>query len=322
MALLYNPEAVEQFLTENYPNPKTALTYRRVLEKLSNLGEFVYNKNLYDFSYNEMDMTLASCGAKTLRSAIVIRTVANKYVEWARQNNLSRSYIDFSKFMTKEDALKSVNKIAQNIQYIRNPEELRRICDFCINPQDAIIFVLLYIGIKGEGNSELLELKVNNCKLDLINGKTCITIERKGKICNFELNEWQTDLLNDALRQDVYYSNNGETTSRNAARDIAITEYVLRSTKNARSKGDQLSNIILNSKIKKIANKFDERNTSYLNPKNIHISGMFYTIWEDTHKLEVDTKTIKEYAERWGIGVTNLSDVKKMYKTYAEQTAN
>lgn len=221
---LYNGQIKERFL-ETYPEG-TRPTYRRIFF-VSKHTEEAFDKDLYDFSLEQIEYVLYDLFPTTFASSQVNGRIITAYIRWAieqglRKTNINPLIIADSKYFAKF--------VDPNINLYFPEKLLRSIEDQCINAQDCAIFRLLFEGVSGKQLSELRNLKKKDVDSD--NLQLTLTDEDKNKRV-LEVSPRAISLVKKASEETVYWKRNGEPIDSPNIRpytDLVDNEYVFRNS--------------------------------------------------------------------------------------------
>jgi integrase len=259
----YNENLKKRFLEEK--PTQTQNFYGYVLSKACNMEELL-QKDIHDFTLNELITLRQSYNNRSFTVVLSIKSVLTQYIDFCIEQGYVKSKINYLKGVGgKEDIIKYVDNIAKNKKFI-SEEELYEIENLCYNAQDAVIFNLLFNGVKGENSEELINLKILDC--DFTNN-TLILTKMNGDSRTIKVSDRTMELIKDAINQDKYFKNNGEECAAKAQTwNIIETEYVVRTAGKTADKAKP-SNII--SRINKIKTFWGN---PYLTVTSIWYSGM------------------------------------------------
>src|SRR3972149_1000482 len=142
MFKLYNPDRKNRFLDENYQNEDTKSTYASIL-MVASIYEDEKGKDLCDFSYSEIIDLMIGLQKKTQGSSSVARTIISKYIDWCITEEYSKTGINATKLLTKDDLQKYTNQVAQKKSYITR-NRLYEITGELYNYIDKALVALLF----------------------------------------------------------------------------------------------------------------------------------------------------------------------------------
>lgn len=315
---MYNPQVKERFIIETYENINTQNTMRHNFHRFKDFEEF-YEKDLYAFNYNEMKDLITGMNSKTAKSLDSKISIISSYLEWARKEHYHNNYIKISDLITKSDVRNNISTYAITEQYLKNKEELFNIVDFCVNKQDAVLFVLAYEGVRGVELEEMRNLKVSDC--DFENNTLRLTGSYDGiGISTYEriitVAPESMKIIKEATQETEYYKSNGNVNPNCKAPifKIAKSEYVVRYTVSRKnSVSDRVDMQNLNKRIRKIALLYDR---PMLQATTLFYSGILHKLSElEKQKGELTVQDYKAINERYGLAVISYWDTKDLYKT-------
>lgn len=234
---LYNPELKYRFLSEMIAresiSEKTAKSYERVLG-ITSLSEEVLQKDLHDFSLNEIEKILIGFKSKNKNALESYARIMTSYLNWSVASGLSSDNpltqlrpSDFFNYLTDEES------------YI-STKGLRKYEDKCANAQDSVIIRLLFEGVGGTQMTEIRNLQrsdvdVVNNRLRLVNtlefGDNGLPLKFTERYIHVE--QRTINFIADALKQKTYVKRNGDMEHYNNIRpytDLVMNDYVLRTS--------------------------------------------------------------------------------------------
>lgn len=228
----------ERFLNELELKENTITNYRRIFD-IAKIIEEKYNKDVKDFTLEEIEEVLYSFKANKRNTVETYGRIISSYLNWCKDNNYIQNNV--MKSLKPNDFQKYV---IDNEKYI-TIEDLVYYEDGLENEQDAVILRLLFIGVGGKGLSEIRNLK----KTDLNGNKLLLTNtlaeDKFGRPIKFTTREIEIDdrtrnLIERASEQITYLKKNGtveEGTNIRPFTDLIDNEYVVRAshTKNNNS---------------------------------------------------------------------------------------
>lgn len=307
---LYNEDIKTRFLSERY-SEVTAKGYRQIFGKTFSTESFL-KKDLYDFSYSEIKEVLDGLGAKSTASLSKSKTIIKKYIDWAIYEGYRTSAIDMIDLFSKKDLKKSVNRVNK---FIRNREELYQICDQIYNPQDACLIALLYEGVRGRTENESTFEELKNLKVEDVNvAKNMLRLTKNDRTNRpLVVHEKTMQIIKNAIDEEFYYQDNGNSVAPTAKRVLNKTQHVLRTVQREDS-GEQISTQAINSKFKKIKIWADR---PYLNPTVVYQSGQIDRLNALKNELGELTHTeFKKICQEWGLKEENFFNLQDMYGDY------
>lgn len=284
---LYNKDIKDRYLDIIAKNSSenTLVANKRILTRVSIL-EKRYDKNLYDFSTQEIEQFLIKLNPTSLNSAIQSIVLIDNYIKWALGEHLAKSTINpLDIFTTTEFAERVVNKRVKNIFTY---DEISEVIVDSANFQDSALVLSLFFGIMGKQFSEISNLKIqdvdkesNKINLKGADSERTITLEAEAQL---EL----LDLLEMAHEQNEYIKNNGVASKiKNPRMPLVRNDYVFRPMMRVTKNGDQIetpttaSYFVLRNRIVTLSEAYDQPSFTAVNIRN---SGMLYMAYLEYEK--------------------------------------
>lgn len=223
---LYNNDRKERFLNNEYPNPSTKKTNYLYLTKIG-IFEKDKNKDLCDFSYEELKELLVGLKRESENSLNVIFSVITKYFDWC----IYEEYITYPthELITKQDKQNAIHR-----QQFFKREQIYNLCDGLYNYVDKALIICLYENIKGrpETNNSFEEIR-NLKKTDIYPDINRVILTRNNGDSRFiSVNNKTMEILVRARDEVEYFKENGLATGRFATRPLRKTEYLFRTIEN------------------------------------------------------------------------------------------
>lgn len=320
-SLIFNHKLKEKFITDminnNNINPQTAKTYMRIFI-LSSRKEFKLNKDLSDFTFNEIEDVLISFNSNNVNTIQSYGRVISSYLNWCESNKIiSRNLMsdlksaDFGNYLTNKEKYLT----EKELQYIENN---------CINYQDAVILRLLFEGVSGKSFSEIINLRktdinedTNELRLREEIGNTNSFSERIIKVSDRAM-----FLIIKAMSEKVYYKKNGEMNHHdniNPYTELVDNNFIIRPSITKTDIGNKpVNKHVIYRRIKAIADSLGDGN---ITSKLIQRSGMlFYAkeIIKDNNKISLDN--LKVVASKFNFksyhnlkGYITIENIKETY---------
>jgi hypothetical protein len=260
--LMYNSELKNRYLNAGKYSEFTLTNYRYILRKAEKT-ELALDKDIHNMNVDELHNLLHSYGFKTKESANIGVTTIRRYIDFCIEQGYVPSRINFLDAIGGSDLERFVDVSAKEQRIISyddllEVEELR-----CENAQDAVIPELIFMGLKGEALSELINLKVTDVKPDRI-----ILPNREISI---DLRTYK--IIQDAIDETAYQRSNGEPSESSRFNEYIInpTEYVIRVA--GSTKGGKINYQSLMMRLSRLKEYFGN---DYLNATVLHYSGMVH----------------------------------------------
>jgi hypothetical protein len=275
-----NAELKERFL--NKYSGKTQQDYRLALNKCQTIEEDL-GKNLYEFNREELELALSNFRSSSINQINKVITIIRKYIEFANNEGYVETKMNYGEWFSARDSKKYIDKIADENKIIPY-EQLLKIEDECENKQDAVIFALLFEGVRGEGHEELVNLKKTDVNY---NDKTLLLSRNDGSTRIINVSDKTLEIISLATVETEYYFNNGNGNSHvKNFNHLVDNDYVIRPCRRgSNDKNYPSDRINITSRIKRIANYFGNK---FINPKNVWYSGIAY----EAKKIKEAKKTI------------------------------
>lgn len=268
MKKMYNEEIKRQFLNEQYENERSRLTAEYIFY-YSYLNELPLDKDLYDFSLDEIGKVIANSNPKSLNVATTRGSLISKYISWAIKINYRKSSLNPLQEISESWFEQYVDP---NLKQFISKTELDYIVDNLVNYQDKIIPVLLFNGIYGTECSEIRNLRYSDVK-EMKDGQIRVYDDENGERW-ISIGDDVVELLTTAYYENEYKNKNGQSTGRYESSPLIDSEFILRPLKRGKSTESQrMSQMGIINRIKMIGNYFDLPD---LTPKSITRSGMLY----------------------------------------------
>jgi len=313
---MYNPDLVKKFIKETYNKKDTQRVITALFKRLEVI-EKDYNKNLFEFSYEELVDTLRYLNCTTRNAMGEKLTHMCNYEKWASEKGITQKNLAFYN-IDRKDYRKYFNLDTLRKQYIRDREELYFRCNKLANDQDKLFLVLPYEGLGS--TDEILHLTKENCLVDENDDPKRILVEGESRRIIPILDERSVTILRDAKKNPDYKVSNGTTNAKSAIRYTLDTKYMIRATK---GKGnataiENISDIVFSyysvgTKMKKIQ--------AWTGKYNIIIdtiidSGIFNRLFELEKIKKLETDDFKEVLLFFGKNESSNQALKENFEDY------
>jgi integrase len=294
MSQYYNNEIKEKYL-DTYENKSTRDVMSSVFVKSLEI-EKQLEKDLYDFSIDEIKDVLYNLDASTGNSIRSSGSYIKYYIDWAIKNEL-RGNLNPLRYNPPSWYNQFIDK---SKKILFSEEEINDMISHLVNAQDSIILQLVFFeGLEGDSLSELLDLRREDIDFE---NNTLKLADRTVKV-----SEKSISLINAALREDVYLLKNGEAKGWKKEAPLLQNDYVIRSTQGKAINLEKADKHLVYRRIATISEYFDYK---YLNIKNISKSGML-KMAKDLYLRdgELDKKQLDEIAEKFDTPKAKVGDV-------------
>lgn len=151
------------FLEDNYDNEKTRTTYARLFKLFVGFEESL-NKDLCNFSRDELLNSLSLIETYSKRTINTIDSLMTNYMAWATQRGVNPTGLNpMQSISVKEHLEQNINTNLLSKRFLTR-EDLYNIVKGCQNAQDAICVLLPFYGVYGKNCSEMINLKWEHVK--------------------------------------------------------------------------------------------------------------------------------------------------------------
>jgi len=266
---IYNNQMKEKFTTQYTKNTKDFYMYIFV----KSFGtESQLKKDICEFNNNELDSLIKSYNNESVHSVYTIVSILRQYIDFCVIEGFLTTNVNYlNSIGGYKNMSKYLNVTATNQKYI-NEIDLNEIINLCLNAQDAVIFALLFEGVKGEACEEIVNLKISDC--NLIDNKLILT-KNDGTIRNILVSDKTIDLISSAIDEREYIKSNGDIVGKRMQSkkfQILPTDYVLRIS--ARKANGSIAPFNIIARLNRVKEFYGN---PYLTVTNIWMSGMINT---------------------------------------------
>lgn len=252
---VFNYRLKDSFIKDRAYHPDTALSFMYVFEKFKSKEE-EKGKDICHFDESELKEVIKSLKLPSLARVEQFISIISRYMWWASDYDIRNTVPPHI-----NDELRSF--VFVDNSKIISEEELRRVSNLCINAQDGICFALPFYGLFGHNLEEICNLAVKDCNT------VAKTINVKGYFNRvIELPRWAADLLEEAINEDRYYINNGNSLSNKSFNKLSPNGYVLRTSGNP--KFSPVDRSVVYQRVDKIKNFAGYPN---IFPRSLRVSG-------------------------------------------------
>lgn len=329
---IYNAEVKERYLNEMVEegriSEETRKTYARLFKKLFE-KESKMKKDLYEYTFAEMEDLLRSFNANNRSTVESYARVLSSYLYWAVENGLSEKNVlahlkptDFDSYLVDEE------------EYFTE-ETIKMLEEQCENAQDAVILRLLFNGFSGKELSEIRNLKVTDIDKEnmLIHLVNTLDVDREGNVIDFmerweSIDEYTLELIEDAIGENIYLKKNGNVNQDDSGHRVPDTaelvdnDYVVRATKNKDvDESKPASRHVPYRRILMLSEHYEMK--SKINPKFIQRSGMIYYANQLIKNEELTTNNLRKVAKRFNLrshhNIKSFLTIENIRKTYPKK---
>lgn len=289
---IYNPDIKNEFLNEY--EGATRETVLRIF-KISYKMENDLQKDLFDFNREQIRKLGFLFTPSTKNSSAQNIRYIEKYINWAIEENL---VIGVNPLLGIDREWRE--QFVANVKILWRKDEIDQIILSRKNGQDQAIVSLLWNGIKGEDNVEIVKLK----REDVDKEKCLLTVyDEKGDSRTVVVDQQCIDACLKAYSESDYMNKNGEVSkeAKNKITELVSSEdgYIIRPSKTQVKHFEEAEKNIVYRRISSIAKEIEE---PLFNPKNIVNSGMLYLAYRVyTEKGRLDSTDIKLICDKFGM---------------------
>lgn len=302
-------KAINNIVSSENKTDETKLFYTDMLIKIQNEEERL-NKNFYQFRYDEIVSMLQSWNVTTVRSIKTINTILNYYLEF---------YIKQGMITGEEATFLSVSDLAsccvidddESMYFTSYREYIHFVQSFCYNSQDAVIYVLLFEGVRGIDHQEIKNLKEIDCDFKTNTLKLTQSKDGLEESRYLKVNEFTMQVIHDAIHDDMYYKNNGDVADGNKTEYFYIERngYVVRST--MRYSDEAVGTHTIQQRVRKLSRLYGKQR---LNPKNVFYSGMILKLKDIENQNGIVTnEDFKNINKHYNISTKTWDSTKRLY---------
>lgn len=322
---LYNPDRKTKFLEEEYPNEKTATTYKSLLSRAS-IFENEKDKDLCDFNYQEAVELLIGLRKKTWQSLSVAHSVISRYVDWCIdiKQSYSKTGINSFKLITPEEKQKYVHQVALKKSYFTREEIFSEVIDQLYNYVDKAIVALLFETVRGRVEfEELRNLRRDDEEIfaELNQIRVTRTVDGKKQSRILEVSKETMDILLKAAVEDEYYKKNGEADNQLSVLPLKDNDYLIRTIDYDTFNSDERATV--NSIVTRIRKIRQYTGIKFLTANLIFYSGLL----EKCHKIEevkgeLSTQDYKDIYLNMGLSDNQYPALKSKYELFKKNKSS
>lgn len=299
---LYNVEFKEKFINE-YDNESTRITVENILANAT-LSETVLDKDLYDFTLEEIAQVIRASNPLNAQSAYNIGRHIYRYIQFAK--NVRRSNLHP---MDGIDPNWYKNLVGKDKKYLFSKNEINDIISQIENKQDQAMIILYFEGVRGFNNSELINLKKQD--IDEFNNELILHDEKDKSIRKIKVSSWCMFILKQAI-ESKNYRRLGRV-SKTILAPVCDNDYVFRPLKMGKHVDEKapISFSILYTRLARIREQLE---LPYLRVKGIQQSGMIYMAYRIFQRDKVlEPKQLEEIAKQYNTGNYIVGSGEKPY---------
>lgn len=297
--MMYQSEYKEKFMRTS----RVGEIYQWLFDKSSSFEE-EYNKDLYDFDKGEL-LSFLSSREMTKKTLGVHLSYISTYIKWAIKEGITASNANPTQKISKGD----LSKIAKKPPKVLHSSKIYEIVGAqrgdnyprLKNAQDKLLIYLIFLGIRGRGASQLINLKYEDIDVD---DKVIRLSNIDPNYSDVKVDDHCIKLAKDAKREIAYvrYEREGKGYMTVEKFDVIESEYVFRKSGHQGDDGDvRLSQQGILRRIATLAKFLGE----HLTMKLIQDSGMArvgYLLYKSGEELSASNPMVQEFIfDRYGV---------------------
>jgi hypothetical protein len=308
MLNFYNHETKLKFLKDQHES--TQLLYENIF-KSSTDQESLLQRDLYDFTIEEVAELIYGLNKSTVNSVYAIVSIVRTYINWAIKLTISKSNInpiekvDQSFYFSLIDRTKKLYITDEELEFIEN--------EVIVNAQDKVLYRLMFEGVNGKRLSELRNLRHEDIKGNMLSLR-----DDEGRERELKVSDRCAAIIEEAQQQKTYEASNGmsERIKEFAVADsMYIAKKILAGRANITSLNEPIGVQSIYTRIDMIKEALD---TPYLTANNIRKSGMIAKVKDIiiTEGRELTTEEYTQIAKDFGYQLTEING-QTTYNYYA-----
>lgn len=283
--------------------------YNKIL-KMVQKRENEIGKYYYQFNYNEVMQMLKEWEITTVGSIKTVNTILNKYMDfYIDEGRIAERY---TTRLRTDDLVNCIYDNNENLYFTSQEEYEMFVQSFCYNAQDCVAIALLFEGVKGLGNQELINLREEDCDFKT-NTLTLRQDNRDGleEVRTLQVSEATMSVVYDAIHDDIYFKGNGVTDGSNKTEQFPINRngYVIRT-----AGGEDYNPIgihVIQQRVKRITKLYGKEK---LSPRNVFISGMMLMLKKtEAKKGELTNEDFKFVHKHHNLGSGSWHSTKRTF---------
>ncbi|MEH7194871.1 phage lytic cycle repressor MrpR family protein [Bacillus safensis] len=296
----YNEEFKKTYL--NTLNSDSQLKQASLLFNHSQKEEKIRDKDLFDFTTDEILNVLRAMYSTSLASLETFLYTMITYIDWSIANGVTKGSNNLARLIKTNDLLSCIDT---SLKLYITKNELEKMCEELINAQDRALLRLLFEGVLGYEASEMTSLTRSDIEKALNNNNMLTVHDSKFGDRTIKV---EKSTLQDCLEANLekeYRPLNGKPGLRKPTLSLVDNEYVIKTKQtNAIGQG-QASRTVVSSTFRNLKEIFG---FSFLRPIGIVKSGLLYEGYKLISKgEELDRKALNEIYEDRKVQTTDLN---------------
>jgi site-specific recombinase XerD len=274
---------VDNQIKESFLATKPTATAQSNSRTMALLDEYeqLVNKKSYNLTHAEIQ-EMISIKFKNSSMGTISKNISiiRKYVDFCIEKGLVSHMENRFDLFTSSDVLDMVSKKAVKNRYI-SKETIQGYINDLHNDQDKLLIELVTQGVRGRTQKDATLEELINLTIDKVDRKKGIItlVKNNGEERDLEVSDSTIQLIEDVYNQEIYYSNNGESTEtkyRNGSQQLIrelkinhVERYVFRVP--GATKQSLFTPTLLGSRMARIQKYVGNR---YLTFNSLYMSGM------------------------------------------------
>lgn len=323
--MFYNSLYKRQFL-QSLERENEIRVYTALFNNSSKV-EQQFDTDLYNFTTSEIEILLYNIYSSSKNTLLTYLTFAKKYTDYAIERGDRLSNINLFRMFTYDKVDKFVYKHKQ--KFFTYEKFLLHVSSF-YNASDRALVSAIFHGISGAAYSELINLTIDDIKearnnpthvagdeqyykLRLLNDKKGETIERY-----IEVPELLLDDMEKSYRATIYYTKNGDPSSRMPAKDIIGGSHIFRNVEFTDTTTEQIDKQVVYRRMKTLQ---DLTNNYISSVTNVIDSGILHYMYLLSENGKLDYMKIEKVMRRYSKHIYEKSlsyTIARFYKQYQD----
>lgn len=307
---LYNYEVKQHFIEDISDNNGTKRTLYFNFKRASKMEKH-YNKDLYQMTFDEIENVLYSGKFTSENSVRAFISNISTYVEWASVNGYRSS--NLPKLPTESISSIAHKYVSKTASIYFTQDDLMEKYDRLNNDSDVMIIQCIFEGIRGQGSSEIFNIKIEDVYSK--DDKYYVNLydtEKGTERLGHEISEFLYKIIFKVNEKDYVEDVKGRQL------ELMPSPYVLKKTSKGNKNntiGERLTTTYLTNKSNYYKEVFETKKFRF---KDIEKSGVMHYLHEIMKDKEEKVAGVEEYkmiSDRFNVG-------KYLHSFYEEEVVN
>lgn len=297
---LYNWKVKKHFIydiSENNGTRRTLYFNFKRAKKIENR----YNKDLFEMTFEELESVLYAGKFKSENSVRAFISNITTYTEWASKNGYRGSNLPT---LPSESFSSMAHKyVAKTMSVYFTQDELMEKYDYFNNLSDALLLQCIFEGIRGQGSSEIFNLKIEDVYLKDDKFYADLYDTEKGtERTEHEISEYLYKLMHDVNKLEFINDAKGRQL------ELIPSPYIFKKTSKGNKNqafGERLTSTYLTNKATYFKEVFETTKFRY---KDVEKSGVMHFLNDIMKNKDTNIVGTEEYtmiSDRFNIGKYN-----------------